>query len=118
MQRPHRVQVYRQRHVDPLGQQGRLQLGGVHLGLAGGQRLVDPATGLTDQLTGVLALARFELSDGPVRQCQRGLLTGVVDAYLLEFGAGHGGGDGVQRRVDQAEHVPGIEWIGLAICVG
>jgi len=118
MQCADRMQVDRQRHVDPLGQQRRLEFGRIHLSLPGGQRLIHPPTGLTDQLAGVLSLARLECPDGAVRQRQRRLLARMVDAHLLELRAGLGGGDGVQCRVDQAEHVLGVEWVGLTICDG
>jgi hypothetical protein len=86
--------------VHGLGGECRFLLRGGQFLSPSGERLLDCALGLADELAGGSLLVLGEVLDGAVRGREHRGIPGVVDPHLLELGAGVGYGDRCERGLD------------------
>ena len=90
-----------QRDVDGLLGEDPLVALGLELGLAGGERLGDPAAGLADALAGLGLRARGQRPDLAVGEGERALVALVRATHGLELLEGGGRGGGRERGRDR-----------------
>ncbi len=107
--RADRLDVPRQRDVDLLPGQHVLLLGGLDLGGAGCERVVDRPAGLADALAGLLAGLRRQRTDLPIRQGQGRPITGMGEPDLLQILDRLGGSNRRQRLVTTPLHLVGTQ---------
>ena len=88
-----------QRDVDDVGDQPRVELGAVELGLARLERRLDAAPRLVGRLADAPALLRRQLGDAAQQLRQLGLAPEVLDAHALELLRGAGAVDGLRGRL-------------------
>ena len=110
-----------QRDVDGLLGEDALVALGLELGLAGGERLRDPAAGLADALAGLGLGARRQRADLAVGQGE-GALVALVGAAggleLVERGRGGGGGERLGDGVVDGLRVERRDLDGVVAGVG
>src|SRR5205823_7399758 len=86
-----------ERDVDAVGDQPLLELGGLELGVASGDRVLELAAGQVGRLADAAALGRLELGHAAQQVGQLGLASQPLHARLLERARGRRLGDGGAR---------------------